>query len=283
MRTGRRSRGHVGLFTLVAAGTLLGSGCAMVPKADLDRCQAYSRQLYQQKQQLAAELERARQEAADLNAQIAELRRLLNEKQTILARYEQRVQEYDKERAEMEAMYRELLAGMHPQQAVLNEEVQRQLEAFAIRHPDFVEVDAERGISKFKSDVLFPLGEAELSPQAKEVLHEFAQIFRSEAGSRFNLFIVGHTDDRPIVRPETRAKHPTNWHLSVHRAVAVQQFLEQAGIEPTRMGVAGYGQFQPLVPNDSEQNRARNRRVEIFVLSPSAPAIGMTQDGRRAL
>ncbi len=281
MRMGRWAKGRLGLCGVVAASALL-CGCAMVPRAELDRCQAYTRQLYQQKQQLAAELERARSEAADLNAQIAELRRLLNEKQTILAKYEQRVQEYDKERAEMEAMYRELLAGMHPRQTVLNEEVQRQLEAFAIRHPEFVEVDAERGISKFKSDVLFPLGEAELSPEAKEVLQEFAQIFRSAAGSQFNLFIVGHTDDRPIVRPETRAKHPTNWHLSVHRAVAVQQFLEQVGIEPTRIGVAGYGEHQPIVPNDSEENRARNRRVEIFVLSPSVPVVGMTRLGRPA-
>jgi len=124
------------------------------------------------------------------------------------------------------------------------------------------------------------VGAAELSPEAKAVLEEFAAIFKTAAGSRFNLFIVGHTDDHPIVRPETRAKHPTNWHLSVHRAVAVQQFLEQVGIEPTRMGVAGYGEHQPLVPNDSEENRARNRRVEIFVLGPTVPAIGMTDLGR---
>ncbi len=273
------ARRAMSLVAVAFAGASL-CGCAMVPRAELDRCQAYTRQLYEQKNQLAAELSRVRQQTDQLNAQIIQLRQQLNEKQTLLARYEQRVQEFDRERSEMEQMYRELLAGLHPQQPRLTPEVQRELEAFAIRHPDFVEVDPALGISKFKSDVLFPLGEAELSAEAEAVLREFAQIFLSEDGSEYNLFIVGHTDDRPIVRPETRAKHPTNWHLSVHRAAAVQQFLERAGIAPYRMGIAGYGEHQPIVPNDSEENRARNRRVEIFVLNPKTPVIGMTELGR---
>jgi chemotaxis protein MotB len=255
----------------------LGAGCAIVPRVELDRCQAYNRQLLEQNRQLAAELQRARQEASRLASERAALQQQVAQNQTALAQYEQRIREYDQERSQFEQMYQELLAGMHPQQGHLTPEVRRQLEAFAIRHPEFVEVDAERGISKFKSDVLFPLGQAELSPEARAVLQEFASIFKSAAGQPFNLFIVGHTDDRPIVKPETRAKHPTNWHLSVHRAIAVQQFLEQSGIEARRMGVSGYGEHQPLVPNDSEENRARNRRVEIFVLNPRVPAIGMTQ------
>lgn len=279
------SSSHIGRSLAVYAGAVVFMstlvGCAMVPRAELDRCHAYTRQLYEQKKQLAAELDRTRLEASQLQSQIAQLRQELNQKQTLLARYEQRIKEFDQERSQMEQMYRELLAGLHPQQTQLTPEVQRELEAFAIRHPDFVEVDPQLGISKFKSDVLFPLGEADLSPEARAVLQEFAEIFKSAAGAQFNLFIVGHTDDRPIVRPETRAKHPTNWHLSVHRAAAVQQFLEQAGIEPHRMGIAGYGEHQPLVPNDSEENRARNRRVEIYVLNPKVPVLGMTELGRQ--
>jgi chemotaxis protein MotB len=89
--------------------------------------------------------------------------------------------------------------------------------------------------------------------------------------------VVGHTDSEPIRGRETRDRFPTNWHLSASRALAVAQQLQDAGIDGQRMGFAGFGKHQPVVSNDDPQLRQQNRRVEIFVMSPDVPVVGMTE------
>jgi chemotaxis protein MotB len=75
--------------------------------------------------------------------------------------------------------------------------------------------------------------------------------------------IDGHTDNFPIAT----AKYPSNWELSVARAVAMLRYVEIANIVPKRKLVAkGFGEYRPTVPNDSVENRSKNRRVEIYVL-----------------
>ena len=86
--------------------------------------------------------------------------------------------------------------------------------------------------------------------------------------------VVGHTDDKPISKPATRSKHPTNWHLSTNRANSVVTTLAGAGLKEGRMGAAGYSMFQPAVPNTDDKARQINRRVEIFVLAPDASVAG---------
>ena len=89
----------------------------------------------------------------------------------------------------------------------------------------------------------------------------------SAEAKQFDIVIVGHTDDVPIKRPATLAKHPTNWHLSVHRAIGVMKVLSGSGIASDRMAVKGYGEFQPLEPNKPNKGgNPVNRRVEIFIL-----------------
>ncbi|MEZ5288943.1 MAG: OmpA family protein [Vicinamibacterales bacterium] len=74
--------------------------------------------------------------------------------------------------------------------------------------------------------------------------------------------IEGHTDDLPI----HTAQFPSNWELSTARATSAMRFMVGAGIEPVRVGVAGYADLRPLQPNDSDEHRARNRRVEFVFL-----------------
>mgnify|MGYP003693640179 CR=1 FL=1 len=85
------------------------------------------------------------------------------------------------------------------------------------------------------------------------------------------MVVVGHTDTLPI-GPITGRKHPTNWHLSVHRAIAVMFTLKNYGVEYLRMGCMGYGEFRPRVPNPnrggSEENPPRRNL-------PSSPARSM--------
>ncbi|MEE2739452.1 MAG: OmpA family protein, partial [Planctomycetota bacterium] len=74
----------------------------------------------------------------------------------------------------------------------------------------------------------------------------------------------------------------TNWHLSAHRAISVQDFLQDSGVRASRMGVAGYGEHQPVEANSTNGSRQRNRRVEIYVLAPDAAVAGRSLDRAQA-
>lgn len=227
------------------------SGCAVVPRSQLIACQRYNCDLQDKNQQLLAQHDQLQQRNGELAG---------------LAGYPQ-------ERDQLGSSYQATIFG---RSGPLPGDVQFKLGDFARRHPDFVEVDPRAGSSKFHSDVLFPSGEAELSPQAEPVLREFADILQDPAARALKIMVVGHTDTQRIAKDTTRTRHETNWHLSAHRAVAVTRFLQQAGVEPERMGVVGYGPHQPLALDSSPDSLARNRRVEIYVLAPDVPLIGQT-------
>jgi chemotaxis protein MotB len=132
---------------------------------------------------------------------------------------------------------------------------------------DLVTYDAERGVVRFKSDLLFQPGQDTLQPQAAEQLKALAQIFDSAAAANFDILIVGHTDDIPIKKAETKAKHPTNWYLSAHRAISVQSILGSSGVDENRIAVVGMGEFNPIAPNAAGQKgNPLNRRVEIYIV-----------------
>jgi chemotaxis protein MotB len=84
---------------------------------------------------------------------------------------------------------------------------------------------------------------------------------------------VGHTDDTPIKKANTKARHDTNWELSLHRGAQVVHALSKHGLQEARMGAAGYSMYQPVVANSSDANKQKNRRVEIFVLAPDATVV----------
>jgi len=144
------------------------------------------------------------------------------------------------------------------------------LKEFASKYPNLVEYDPARGVLRFKSDILFALGIDEVNPDVIPALQEFAKIMNIPEAGNFDAVVVGHTDNVPISRPATRAKHPTNWHLSVHRSIAVMDVLKTGGIDQTRMGVMGYGEFRPLVANEDSHGNAKNRRVEVYIVPKQA-------------
>jgi len=108
------------------------------------------------------------------------------------------------------------------------------------------------------------------SKAAPKILGEFARIMNQGDARHLNILVIGHTDDRRIAKANTRSKHSTNWHLSTNRANAVLVTLQKLGIDSSRLGSAGYGPNQPLVPNADASARQKNRRVEIFVLHADA-------------
>lgn len=149
-------------------------------------------------------------------------------------------------------------------------ELDRELKEFARRFSNIASYDTAEGAVRFKSDLTFPLGSTQLSSAAEQSLKGLAEIINSAAAQGYEARIVGHTDNVPIRKPATKAQHPTNWHLSVHRAIAVKDELTTDGVAPHRVSVVGYGMYRPVVKNDPRRGAEQNRRVEIYLL-PMAP------------
>ena len=123
-----------------------------------------------------------------------------------------------------------------------------------------VEQKGSELIVRLPEKVSFPSGSDVLSERITPILLRVGNILKSSEGT---IMISGHTDDRPISTPRFRS----NWELSTGRAIAVAHFLiEDIGLDKSRIIVAGHADTAPLVRNDSADNRAKNRRVEIHVL-----------------
>ena len=168
----------------------------------------------------------------------------------------------EKKKALIAKMQEQLMQGGTPLPAEMNV----LLQDFA-KTSDMIDFDASTGMLKFKSDLLFNLGSDDVQTGAAESLKALAGIMNSDDARQFDMVVVGHTDDVPIKRAETLRKHPTNWHLSVHRAISVEKALESNGISPTRIAVKGNGQYRPVEPNQpGNKGNAANRRVEIFIV-----------------
>jgi chemotaxis protein MotB len=125
---------------------------------------------------------------------------------------------------------------------------------------------------RIKDDLLFPLGSAQLSDRGKEVLREIVNTLDMEGRPQRVLRVVGHTDNTPIVKPDTKAQYPYgNLQLSAQRAVVVADFLiEECKVPRARLGVEGYGDTRPLKENSSVENKASNRRCEIYIVDPTS-------------
>ena len=113
--------------------------------------------------------------------------------------------------------------------------------------------------------VLFDPGQTTLRPQSKGVLKKIAGVLKSTTSGEI-VRIEGHTDSDPINKQKD--KYKSNWELSAARSAAVLHYMvEECGISPTRVYIAGFGQYQPLSDNKSKTGKAKNRRVE-FVIVP---------------
>lgn len=141
------------------------------------------------------------------------------------------------------------------------------LEDFADQH-DMVTYDQKRGIVRFKSDLLFEPGSDTVASSSVAAVQALSRILNSEEALEFDVVIAGHTDDMRIGRPDTREKHPTNWHLSAHRAISVKDIMERSNVDPRRLSVRGFGEYRPIEENlPNRKGNPKNRRVEIFIVA----------------
>jgi chemotaxis protein MotB len=181
---------------------------------------------------LEAALEASEARDTESRTQIADLGRRLN---LALA---QRVQDLSRYRSDFFGRLREILEGRAD-----------------------VRVVGDRFV--FQSEVLFDPGQADISPEGTPDLDALAAAIlqlETEIPTDINwvLRIDGHTDIRPI----SNERFPSNWELSAARAISVAQYLVSKGVSPNRLVAAGFGEFTPLDPANTEEAYRRNRRIE---------------------
>jgi len=191
--------------------------------------------LKQELSRLSAALDIADAKAKDQQTQIVDLGQRLNR---ALA---SKVEELARYRSEFFGKLREALAGQKD-----------------------VQVVGDRFV--FQSEVLFPLGSADLQPAGKQQLADMAKRLvdiasRIPGDVNWVLQVDGHTDNKAIKTP----LFASNWELSAARAIAVVKFLSSQGIPNDRLVAAGFGEYQPLAPGSDPASLARNRRIELKI------------------
>ena len=164
------------------------------------------------------------------------------------------------------------LEEMNPSPDHLSESLSRETKEIYEKVYNFIEnegLEAEvtlradhRGvIIDIKDTILFDSGEATLKTTSKNILEKVTKLINE---FKNNIIIEGHTDNVPM----HNRQFPSNWELSAIRATTVvRYFAEERGINPKRLSVGGYGEYNPIAPNDSDENRSLNRRVNILIVT----------------
>jgi len=139
------------------------------------------------------------------------------------------------------------------------EELESEIEKKNLSDAIQLEVTKEGVHIRLGDKVLFRSGQANIKANAFPILKEIAGMIE---GENTEVDVEGHTDNIPI---HTK-KYPSNWELSTARAMSVVRYFHQAeGIDAAQLAAVGHGEFRPLLPNTTSKNRAKNRRVEIYI------------------
>ena len=237
----------------LATALLTSTGCS--PDA---RLRAYQQQSQERIEGLESQLQAERDKSESITGE-------LQIEQSRLAKI-QTESEIQKEKfAELAAQF-DALAEKAGRGGLLSQQISDSLSQLASQNSELLSYDPARGLVQLKSDFTFALASDRVKSEAGPVLAALGEICSPDQAGDLQVLIVGHTDDVPIVHPETRAKHPTNWHLSVHRAIAVMDILKKSMPEQ-RLSVMGFGQWRPVEPNQpGQRGNPANRRVEIYIV-----------------
>ena len=130
---------------------------------------------------------------------------------------------------------------------------------------DGMRITMQEGGEKGEGVPFFESGKAELTPRLIEILGQLSPKLKDLAAKKHEVLVEGHTDNVPI----KGGSFPTNWELSTARATVVVRFLiDNTHFPSEELGAVGYGEQRPEAPNDTEENRRKNRRVVFFIKNP---------------
>jgi chemotaxis protein MotB len=196
-----------------------------------------------------------------LNQQIAAMRRQLAALEDALASSESRDRESQARIADLGSRLNVALAQRVQELARYRSDFFGRLRQILGNRPD-VRIVGDRFV--FQSELFFPVGLANLRPEAMPELDRIATALldlqrQIPPDIPWVMRVDGHTDARPI----NTLQFPSNWALSASRAIAVVQYLMSKGVPPQRLVAAGFGEFQPIDLAGTDEAHARNRRIEL--------------------
>ena len=253
---------------LLAGTMLVSAGCVPEQKYN-DLLTAYKgqeQQLLTAQNELAtarANEERLRTQIAATMADLEELQKRMASGNGDLDAWIAKYEELKKQLAQLEV-------------SPLPRDLSDKLRALA-NETDVFEFDERTGMLRFKNDFTFDPGSDQLKPGASAVLARLASILNSPSASEFEVKVVGHTDNTPVVR--TKAKFGNNMMLSVYRSASLRNALVKDGVTAGRFQIAGYGEYRPIVVNGAK-GAVENRRVELYLtpLSVDMAMVGSSEE-----
>ncbi|SFE78220.1 flagellar motor protein MotB [Trichococcus pasteurii] len=162
--------------------------------------------------------------------------------------------------AELFATEGQTMIAVDPEVIKMYQEVKDFVEKNGLSEEISMSMDADGVYMNVKAAILFTPGSAVITESGTAALQKVAELI----GNFENKVVIeGHTDNIP----HHDQKFESNWELSAGRAIAVLRHLaEQRSIDPARLSAVGYGEYNPLVPNDTAEQRAENRRVNIVLV-----------------
>jgi chemotaxis protein MotB len=197
-----------------------------------------------------------------LNQQISALRRQIAALETALGASENKEKESQLHIADLGQRLNVALAQRVQELSRYRSDFFGKLRDILGNRPD-IRVVGDRFV--FQSEVFFDSGQAVLRPEGRAELDKLASALidlEKQIPSEINwvLRVDGHTDTRPLSGTST---YKTNWDLSAARAISVVQYLISKGVSPQRLVAAGFGEFQPIDPGNTDEAHSRNRRIEL--------------------
>jgi len=196
-----------------------------------------------------------------LNQQIAALRRQLAALEDALEASEKNNKDSQTKLADLGQRLNVALAERVQELSKYRSEFFGRLRTILGNRPD-IRIVGDRFV--FQSEVFFDTGQAVLLPEGRAELDQVAAALididqKIPSDIPWVLRVDGHTDSRPITSPQ----FPSNWELSAARAISVVQYLISKGVSPQRLVAAGFGEFQPIDPGNTEEAFSKNRRIEL--------------------
>lgn len=264
---------HRPLVSLLLGAALLppSAGCLLASKSDLDAAQTQNRVLREQTRAQLAEIENVQSHTRKTENQLATAEQRLAALEDQLTLSNKQLANFEHERGELHDQVQGLANAHLP----ISPDAGRRVAAVCERFPS-LRFDPHTGVARLEVDILFDTGRTELKSGASQILGELVRALKTPEGQDLRVLVVGHTDDRAIARKPARDQFGSNLDLSTARAESVADQLRKLGLEPARLGVAGFGPNEPIAPNVTLADRQKNRRVEVFVVAPEVPVVGWT-------
>jgi chemotaxis protein MotB len=263
----------------ISALMLLATGCQKYKdqiasqKTEIDKLNASLSGLEEERANLDAKAAGLEADKRELEAKVGELEAKIQSLMGYVAELEAGLQKLGGDKAAMSQKYQESLAEqqrlideMKRKQALAQERLDTlkgllgKFKALIAGGKLNVRIRDGKLMLELPSAVLFDSGKYEVSEDGLNTLGAVATVLAQIKDREFQ--VAGHTDDVPV----TTKSLVDNWNLSALRAVAVVRAMQEMGVNAKSLSAAGYSEYSPMVANDSADNRAQNRRIEIILM-----------------